>query len=224
MLDKDYKWPIGIESQINRSINRIFRLGFGGRPWRPDYIRRWLENRKDLKNGIFLGADNCQLNSKIDSDTGKILFTGFTNSSGIQEVLKIISHSSGFRPISMDKAGVDCVANETLFVHSTLPNSISRCSIRDTVIMLCNPQEIIRKSDKTFNLKWNRPDSNFYLVKDENIWTLFRHRFSRSTRVGTHLLINMWTYGENISENGLIELRWVFIWSVVESFECSNHL
>ena len=43
----------------------------------------------------------------------------------------------------------------------------------------------------------------------ENIWTLFRHRFSRSTRVGIHLLINMWTYGENISENGLIELRWV---------------
>ena len=49
----------------------------------------------------------------------------------------------------MDKAGVDCVANETLFVHSTLPNSISRCPIRDTVIMLCNPQEIIRNADKT---------------------------------------------------------------------------
>ena len=95
-----------------------------------------------------MGPDNCQLNSKVDADTGKILFTGFTNSSGIQEVLKIISHSSGFRPISMDKAGVDCIANETLFVHSTLPNSISRCPIRDTVIMLCNPQEIIRNSDK----------------------------------------------------------------------------
>ena len=136
------------------SINRKFRLGFGGQPWRNLHSGRrymlWLGNRKDLKNGIFLGPDNCQLNSKVDSDTGKILFTGFTNSSGIQEVLKIISHSSGFRPISMDKAGVDCVANETLFVHSTLPNSISRCPIRDTVIMLCNPQEIIRNSEETF--------------------------------------------------------------------------
>ena len=131
-------------------------MDHGKRPLHWPDGRLWLRNRKDLKNGILLGPDNCQLNSKVDSDTGKILFTGFTNSSGIQEVLKIISHSSGFRPISMDKAGVDCIANETLFVHSTLPNSISRCPIRDTVIMLCNPQEIIRNSDKNLIITFSR--------------------------------------------------------------------
>ena len=215
MLDKDYKWPIGIESQINRSIIRIFGLGFGGRPWRSVHSGGDSKIEKIWKMESFWVQTTANSTPKLILIQGKFSLLDLPIAQEFKKFWKSFLIRQDFdQSVWTRLALIALQMKHYLFIqHCQILFQDVPSGIRLSCYAIHKKLSGTRiKLLKDCNLKWNRPDSIFYLVKDENIWTLFRHRFSRSTRVGTHLLINMWTYGENIFENGLIELRWVFIW------------
>jgi len=54
-------------------------------------------------------APECFMESRIERKLGKIGFTGFTNSSGVNEVLRLLGHSSGFYPITATGKQETCI-------------------------------------------------------------------------------------------------------------------
>ena len=59
---------------------------------------------------------------------------------------QLLAESSGFKHLSMDSHSDKsyCDNEKFLFVHSTLPVSIINCQISELVIILRNPEHIIR--------------------------------------------------------------------------------
>lgn len=88
----------------------------------------------------------CPTKSSLHSAWSRIGLTGFTNSSGINHLVQLLAESSGFKHLSMDSHSDKsyCDNEKFLFVHSTLPVSIINCQISELVIILRNPEHIIR--------------------------------------------------------------------------------
>ena len=61
------------------------------------------------------------------------------------EVLSLIAHETGFEPISMDTDGASCSLPDQLFLYSTLPRNVFLCPIARQVILIHNPEEVIRR-------------------------------------------------------------------------------
>ena len=99
---------------------------------------------EQYRSGIEVNR-NCSARSKADSRLGRIAFTGFTKSSGLMEVLSLLAHETGFEPISMDVDTATCTAPDQLFLYSTLPRSVFLCPVVRQVVMIHNPEEVIRR-------------------------------------------------------------------------------
>ena len=122
-----------------------------------NFLRLSNKTRKITKRDISSSL-GCDIGAILKSEWSQIGITGFTNSSGIWQVNKLLSgwykmsnvifftkvwteffstkkEASGFRPLSMDKSEDEtCETSEHLFVHATLPRNLLSCQISDLVI------------------------------------------------------------------------------------------
>ena len=174
MLDKDYKWPIGIESQINRSINRIFRLGFGGRPWRSVHSGGDSKIEKIWKMESFWVQTTANSTPKLILIQGKFSLLDLPIAQEFKKFWKSFLIRQDFdQSVWTRLALIALQMKHYLFIQHC---QILFQDVPSGIRLSC--YAIHKKLSGTrikLYSKWNRPDSNFWLHRCW--WRMLETRF-----------------------------------------------